>query len=272
MSTTSPGVGRGLGTIADIANYATSNPTRFNRRTIQRPSRCRCHQQGSHRFPPIYWVPQSRQLPTAIAPTICSITNKSTNAVSLIWNRTISSIISQRSSGERSRVALERDHLKSAISGRDFPRTSSIRTGSITVNPWGPNVGSILNQWTYSYKDVATKIFGRHTVKFGGDATRLFYLNDCVACGVPSYSFFNMWDFLNDAPNEEGWYNRFNPNTGYHNARQDDRENILGFFVQDDFKVPIPNPEPRPALVLLRSALLQTKQHVCGHPGAGANS
>jgi hypothetical protein len=93
-----------------------------------------------------------------------------------------------------------------------------------------------LTQWTYSYKDVATKIFGRHTVKFGGEVTRLFYLNDCVGCGVPSYSFFNMWDFLNDAPHSEG--GGFNPNTGFPTTqRQDDRENILGFFVQDDFKV-----------------------------------
>ncbi len=35
--------------------------------------------------------------------------------------------------------------------------------------------------------------------KFGGDLTRLHYLNNCVACGVPSYHFFNIWDFLNDA-------------------------------------------------------------------------
>ncbi len=68
---------------------------------------------------------------------------------------------------------------------------------------FGPNVGSILNQWTYTYKDVATKIFGHHTIKFGGEVTRLFYLQECAGCGVPNYDFFNYWDFLNDAPHNE---------------------------------------------------------------------
>ncbi len=101
---------------------------------------------------------------------------------------------------------------------------------------FGPAVGSILNQWTYSYKDVATKIIGRHTIKFGGEATRLFYLQDCAGCGVPHYNFFNLWDFLNDAPKNEA--GGFDPNTGIPTTiRQDQRENILGFFAQDDIKL-----------------------------------
>ncbi|MGB7022948.1 MAG: TonB-dependent receptor, partial [Candidatus Acidiferrales bacterium] len=93
-----------------------------------------------------------------------------------------------------------------------------------------------LNQWTYGYDDVVTKVLGRHTIKFGGDVTRLFYLNDCAGCGVPSYNFFNMWDFLNDAPRRES--SGFNPSTGFPTTnRQDDRENIWGLFVQDDFKL-----------------------------------
>src|SRR6185437_5103711 len=104
------------------------------------------------------------------------------------------------------------------------------------IQQFGPNVGSILNQWTYSYKDVATKIIGRHTIKFGGDLTRLFYLQDCAGCGVPSYQFFNIWDFLNDAPQQES--GGFNPSTGFPTTiRQDDRENLWGLFVQDDFKL-----------------------------------
>jgi hypothetical protein len=110
------------------------------------------------------------------------------------------------------------------------------QVGSITPSQFGPSVGSILNQWTYSYKDVATKIYRRHTIKFGGEVTRLFYLQDCAGCGVPSYNFFNLWDFLNDAPKNEG--GGFSPTTGAPTTiRQDQRENILGVFVQDDFKV-----------------------------------
>ncbi len=83
---------------------------------------------------------------------------------------------------------------------------------------------------------MATKIIGRHTLKFGADITRLFYLNECAGCGVPNYNFFNIWDFLNDAPHKEN--GGFDPTTGAPTTqRQDDRENILGFFVQDDFKL-----------------------------------
>jgi hypothetical protein len=45
-----------------------------------------------------------------------------------------------------------------------------------------------------------------------------------------------MWDFLNDAPHLES--GSFNPTTGAPTTqRQDDRENLWGFFVQDDFKI-----------------------------------
>ena len=144
-------------------------------------------------------------------------------------------------------------------------------TGDTNINQFGPNVGSILNQWTYTYKDVATKIFGNHTIKFGGEATRLFYLQECAGCGVPNYAFFNMWDFLNDAPHSEN--TSFDPTTGFPTTlRQDDRENILGFFVQDDFKV-------RPNLTLnlgLRWSYfspLSSKENnmFVATPGAGAN-
>ena len=53
---------------------------------------------------------------------------------------------------------------------------------------------------------------------------------------MPSYHFFNIWDFLNDAPHNEG--GGFNPTTGFPTTqRQDDREDIWGFFVQDDLKL-----------------------------------
>jgi len=61
-------------------------------------------------------------------------------------------------------------------------------------------------------------------------------LQDCAGCGVPSYNFFNIWDFLNDAPHNEG--GGFDPHTGIPTTeRQDQRQAIWGLFVQDDFKL-----------------------------------
>ena len=94
---------------------------------------------------------------------------------------------------------------------------------------------SNFNQHTYTYKDVATKVIRNHNIKFGGEVTRLYYLNNPTYSARPSYNFFNIWDFLNDAPRGEG--GSFNPKTGTPTTnRQDNREDLYGFFVQDDWK------------------------------------
>jgi hypothetical protein len=83
---------------------------------------------------------------------------------------------------------------------------------------------------------VATKVAGRHTIKFGGGVTRLYYLNENPSAARPQFTFYNVWDFLNDAP--ELSRERFNPLTGTPTAnREDIRTDLYGFFVQDDFKL-----------------------------------
>ena len=38
----------------------------------------------------------------------------------------------------------------------------------------------------------------------------MHYLQDAVYAARPSYNFYNVWDFLNDAPyNESGTFDRF---------------------------------------------------------------
>jgi hypothetical protein len=234
-SVSSPGVGNGLDGVADIANFetvanSTSSKAQYNGRLDADIT-----QKDRIGFA-IYWVPQSSSFLNGAARNYNFFHHSQINeAYSVIWNHTFSPTLLNEL-----RANAAGWHWNEVASNPQspvgLPSDSIGMIGSITPESFGPNVGSILNQWTYSYKDVATKILGPHTIKFGGDATRLFYLNECAGCGVPSYSFFNMWDFLNDAPHSES--SGFNPQTGFPTTqRQDDRTNIVGFFVQDDYKV-----------------------------------
>src|SRR5258708_5567933 len=211
-STSNPGIGGGFDGVADIANFVTSSATTYS--FAQYNGRLDADISAKDRISfAIYWVPVSNTTLRGAARDYNLFHHSQINdAFSVIWNRTISSTFlnefrvnaagwrwNEISSNPQSPVGLPTDNID--------------QTGSITVNAFGPNVGSILDQWTYSYKDVATKIIGRNTIKFGGEVTRLLYLQECAGCGVPSYNFFNIWDFLNDAPHSEAGV--VNPQNGF---------------------------------------------------------
>jgi Carboxypeptidase regulatory-like domain len=241
-SSQSPGTGgdgsggpENLGTVADIANYITTDPTTST--AAQYNGRLDADVTAKDRIGfAIYWVPQSQTFYNGGRGYDIFHNNQINDAFSGIWNHTFSPTFlnEARANAAGWRWNQINSNPQTPVG---FPSDTILTTGSISVQPFGPNVGSILDQWTYGYKDVATKIIGRHTVKFGGDVTRLFYLQDNVGGGIPSYTFFNIWDFLNDAPQGEQ-YTNFNPTTGAPTAqRQDDREILAGVFVQDDFKL-----------------------------------
>jgi hypothetical protein len=233
VSPSNPGVGSGLGTTADIANYLTSNPTTFT--ATQYNGRVDANvTPRDHLVYAMYWVPLSRTNFNGNRAYDLFHHDQINNAFSGIWNRTISPTFLNEA---RFNAAGWRwnEITSNPQSPVGLPMANIGTIGSITPNQFGPSVGSILNQWTYTWKDVATKILGPHTLKFGGELTRLFYLNENVFNSVPSYTFFNLWAFLNDAPHQENA--NFDPHSGLPTTeRQDDRENIWGFFVQDDFK------------------------------------
>jgi hypothetical protein len=233
-STTSPGVGSGLGTVADIANYNTINPTKFN--AAQYNGRLDANlTTADHIGFAIYWVPLNTEDYNGNRGYDLFHHSQMNNAFSGIWDHTFSpSFLNELRFNAAGWRWNEIDSNPQAPVG--FPTDDIEQTGSITLSSFGPNVGSILDQWTYSGKDVATKISGRHSIKFGGELTRLFYLQECPGCGVPSYRFFNIWDFLNDAPHQEN--GNFIPSTGLPTTiRQDQRENFGALFAQDDFKL-----------------------------------
>jgi hypothetical protein len=235
ISPASPGVGGGLDGVADIANFLTSSSSTSSK--AQYNGRLDADVTLKDRIGfAIYWVPQSSSFLNGPARAYNIFHHSQINeAFSAIWNHTFSPTLLNEF-----RVNAAGWHWNEVSSNPQspvgLPSDSIGDIGSITPKSFGPSVGSILNQWTYTYKDVATKVLGPHTFKFGGEVTRLFYLNECTGCGVPSYSFFNMWDFLNDAPHSES--SGFNPTTGFPTTqRQDDRTNIWGLFAQDDYKL-----------------------------------
>jgi Carboxypeptidase regulatory-like domain/TonB dependent receptor-like, beta-barrel len=235
VSPSMPGVGSGLDGVADIALYNTTSTTTYSRAQYNGRLDANVTDKDHLAFA-IYWVPQSSTFLNGPARQYNLFHHDQINeAYSLIWNRTFSSNFLNEA-----RFNAAGWHWNEIASNPQAPvglPTDNIeQIGSVTLSQFGPSIGSILNQWTYSGRDVATTVHGAHTIKFGGELTRLFYLNNCVGCGVPSYRFFNVWDFLNDAPHQQN--GGFNPMTGAPTTqRQDDRESLWGLFVQDGWKV-----------------------------------
>ncbi|HLZ42935.1 MAG TPA: TonB-dependent receptor [Candidatus Sulfotelmatobacter sp.] len=243
VSSSSPGTGgdgsggpENLGTVADITNYITTSPT--VKTDVQYNGRLDYDLTQKDRIGfAIYWVPASTDFNNGARALDVFHHNQINDAFAPIWNHTFSPTFLNE---VRANAAGWRwnEITSNPQSPVGLPNTAlDYSIGSASINSFGPNPPSHLNQWTYSFKDVATKIIGPHTIKFGGELTRLFYLNACFGCALPSYGFFNLWDFLNDAPRREGFI-LADPNTGEPTAqRQDDRENIWGFFAQDDYKL-----------------------------------
>jgi hypothetical protein len=233
-SSSTPGIGGGLDGIPDIADFNTINPTTVSQ--IQYNGRLDADvTKQDHASFAIYWVPTSNTSyngPTRSA----NLWHHSqvNDAFSVIWNHTFSPTLLNEA---RANAAGWRWNEISTNPQEPFglPQDSIDNIGDISFNYFGAPGPSNFNQWTYSYNDVLTKVLGRHDIKTGGDLTRLYYLNNPVYAARPGFNFRNIWDFANDAPYSES--GQFDSQTGVPFAnRQDDRVNVLGFFVQDDFK------------------------------------
>ena len=247
VSASSPGVGNGLDGVADIAEFQTSNPTarvgqQFNGRLDSDVTK------KDHIAFAIYWVPLNVTNFQGEVRTYNLYHHSQINdAYSGIWNHVFSpSFLNEARFNDagwrwnevgtnpqepfglpQSNIA-PRGNVQS-----NTPVLGNIQNGSIAF--FGAPGPSIFNQHTYTYKDVATKVLGNHTIKFGGDLTRLYYLNDPTGGARPGYNFLNLWNFLNDAPwKETGSFLNATGTPGTN--RQDTRENLWGGFVQDSWK------------------------------------
>jgi hypothetical protein len=229
-----PGVGAGLDGVADVAFYSTSTPTSSYYRQFAGRVDGNVTEKDHLAFT-MYWVPQGTTNYNGGARAYNLFNHTQINqAMTLVYNHTFSPNLlnearvnasgwrwNEITSNPQQPVGLAQDNI------------TFFGTSGATINQFGSSLGSILNQWTYGYKDVVTKVAGKHTLKLGGDYTQLHYLNNPTA--RPNYNFYNVWDFLNDAPYEE--QGQFNATTGKPGSqRSDDRENLFGGFLQDDWK------------------------------------
>jgi hypothetical protein len=228
----SPGVGGGLSNVADIAEYTISNPTssdfkQYNGRLDADVT------SKDHASFAIYWVPATTTTHNGVLGYQLFNHSQVNDAFSVIWNHIFSPNFLNEA---RANAAGWRYNELASNPQAPFglPQDSVMAIGSISIGSFGVPAPNHLDQWTYGYKDVATKVLHSQTMKFGFDFTRLYYLNDPI--GDPNYTFYNLWDFLNDAPEAEG--GPFQAATGIPGGyRNDNRENLFGVFFQDDWKV-----------------------------------
>ena len=232
VSSGDPGVGGGLSDVADVAKYSISNPTSSNFK--QYNGRLDADVTGKdHLSFAIYWVPATTTTYNGGLGYQLFNHEQLNDAFSLIWNHIFSPTflneLRANAAGWRYNEITSNPQAPFGL-----PQDSIPQFGNVALGDLGVSAPSHLDQWTYGYKDVATKIFRSQTMKFGFDFTRLYYLNDPL--GTPNYTFYNLWDFLNDAPEAEG--GGFQATTGIPGGyRNDNRENIWGVFFQDDWKV-----------------------------------
>jgi len=101
--------------------------------------------------------------------------------------------------------------------------------------PQGENTPGILAQNTYGFGDTFSWSLPKHSLKFGFQYRKEQNNNNEVGFARPLYTFFDMWNFANDAPIFE--QNAVNPNTGNpDSAQRYFRTSYYGGFVQDDWK------------------------------------
>jgi hypothetical protein len=235
VSNLNPGIGSGLSTVPDIAFVNTVQPNS----TIEDQYHGRLDWNVTSRdlvaFS-IYEVPVSTSFYNGPARPMNFYHHDAINeALTGLWDHTFSPTLVNEA---RFNAAGWRwnEIASNPQEPWGLPTDNIDNIGSAAPQNFGAPGPSVFDQWTYSAKDTLTKVQGSHTLKFGGEFTRLLFVDEAPWSARPSYNFRNYWDFLNDAPYVEN--GTFDPRTGIPASfRKDTRENITAAFIQDNYKV-----------------------------------
>jgi hypothetical protein len=236
VSSTKPGVGSGLDGNADLQEVATVNPSTFV--GTQYNGRMEADVTNKDRLSfIIYWAPNETTSYNGPArPSNFEYANDINNAFTALWNHTFSPTLLNEA---RASAVGYRYNLIAQNPQGSFGLPTDTFTGvspSAEPSQFGESIPGVFDQWTYTYQDIVTKNLGRHSLKAGVQLSRVEFLDEPVSNAHPSFTFESFWDFLNDAPVTES--GTFNALTGAPELiRNDDRQNIAGIFVQDDYQL-----------------------------------
>lgn len=241
VSPNNPGVGSGLDGIPDLFLVNTLNPT--HNKEQQFNGRVDFQATNSDLLAvSLYRVPISNTSFNGPSRPMNFFHHNATNeAETFLWNHTFSPTLLNEArfnaAGWRWNELADNPQEPYGLPTDNIQvQNAANAIGSVIPQNFGAQGLSIFNQWTYNVKDTLTKVHNSHTLKFGGEVTRMTFLDAAPWNARPAYYFNNLWDFLNDAPVQES--GAFDPRTGTPtDFRKDTRANLYGFFAQDDWKV-----------------------------------
>ena len=238
VSSSKPGVGSGLGTAtnADLETVATVTPSTFV--GTQYNGRMDGDVTKNDRLSfIIYWAPNTTASYNGPArPANFQSLYDTNNAFTVLWDHTFSP--TRVNEARASAVGYRYNGIADNPQGTFGLPTDTFSGVAPSAEPsqFGESIPGVFDQWTYTYQDIVTKNLNRHSLKAGFQLSHVEFLDEPVSNAHPSFTFQSFWDFLNDAPVTES--GTFTPTNGTPVlVRNDDRQNIAGIFVQDDYKV-----------------------------------
>jgi len=227
--------------VADLAFFQTVRPTNSTHRQYNGRVDFNVTHKDLVAFS-IYWVPNTSTGINGNGDRLMNLfnSNYTNRAMTALWDHTFSPTLVNEfrvnAAGWINKDLADNPSGPFGLPQVSFNNTGSINTGNGTLEGYGIGSFNGFDQWTYAAKDVLTKVHGAHTMKMGAEFTRLLSVDAPFWADRPSYTFNNMWDFLNDAPVSENAQS--DPQTGIPSAlRKDLRSNVIGIFFQDNWKV-----------------------------------